>query len=175
MDKNRDKSNVLIRSGFSLVEIIIVIAIMAILIGVIALAVLPNIQRSRESKDLTKLDNILASTNIAIANNQIGEAGKFEIGGSTPPEAGSVSKKIYDAVEEELGDLTNITLESSAAVGHGNIKVGWIVTNPSAPHIVVQLGDGNVACQYTTGDPSDSSGNRLFKVEAGSGADPFVP
>ena len=161
------------REGFSLVEIIIVIAIMAILIGVIALAVLPNIQRSRESKDLTKLDSIMASTNIAIANNQIGEAGQFEIGGTVPAD-GSVSRIIYDAVEKELGDLTNIELESSAAAGNGNIKVGWIVTNPKAPHIVVQVGDGTVACQYTTGDPSDSSGNRLFKVEAGSGADPFT-
>lgn len=162
------------REGFSLVEIIIVIAIMAILIGVIALAVIPNIQRSRESKDLQKLDNILASVNIAIANNQIDEQGWFEIGG-TAPAAGSVAEKIHDAVETELGDLTQIHLESSAAQGHGNIKVGWIVTNPSAPHIVVQVGDGLVPCQYTTGDPCDADGNRYLRIEAGSGGNPFTP
>lgn len=168
-----DNKNKFYHSGFSLVEIIIVIAIMAILVGVIVLAIIPNINRSRESKDLTKLDNIMASVNIAIANNQIGEAGRFEIGG-TAPATGSSSKKIYDAVEEELGDLTSIKMESSAASGKGNIKVGWIVTNPSAPHIVVQVGDGNIACQYTTGEPSDSNGNRLFKIESGSGTDPFT-
>ncbi len=56
------------KPGFSLVEIIIVIAIMAILIGVIALAVIPNIQKSRESKDLAYLDNMLSSLNVAAAN-----------------------------------------------------------------------------------------------------------
>ena len=172
MKRGRNRKENMSREGFSLVEIIIVIAIMAILVGVIALAVIPNIQRSRESKDLTKLDNILASTNIAIANNKIEEAGWFEIGGAAPT-AGTSAEKIHDAVEEELGDLTKISMESSAAQGHGNIKVGWIVTNPSAPHIVVQIGDGTVACDFTTGDPGNSDGYRYFKVEAGNGADPF--
>ncbi len=54
---------------------IIVIAIMAILIGVIALAVIPNIQRSRESKDLTTLDNILSAANTAVANAKISFSG----------------------------------------------------------------------------------------------------
>ncbi len=54
--------------GFSLVEIIIVIAIMAILIGVIALAVIPNIQKSRESKDLAYLDHMMSGLNVAAAN-----------------------------------------------------------------------------------------------------------
>ena len=59
------------REGFSLVELIIVIAIMAILIGVIALAVIPNIQRSRESKDLSTLDSILSGLNVAVANTKL--------------------------------------------------------------------------------------------------------
>lgn len=37
------------REGFSLIELIIVIAIMAILIGVVALVVLPYLESSRES------------------------------------------------------------------------------------------------------------------------------
>lgn len=44
MQKYLSNSN----EGFSLVELIIVIAIMAILIGVVALAVIPNLERSRE-------------------------------------------------------------------------------------------------------------------------------
>ena len=41
------------REGFSLIELIIVIAIMAILIGVVALVVLPYLESSRESKNCT--------------------------------------------------------------------------------------------------------------------------
>lgn len=39
------------REGFSLVELIIVIAIMAILIGIVALAVIPYLEKSRVGKD----------------------------------------------------------------------------------------------------------------------------
>ena len=59
------------RNGFSLVEVIIVIAIMAILVGVVALAVIPNIKKSHESKDLQTLDNILSAASTAVANAQI--------------------------------------------------------------------------------------------------------
>lgn len=45
---NRKKDN----KGFSLVELIIVIAIMAILVGIVGTQVLPYLNKSKESKDL---------------------------------------------------------------------------------------------------------------------------
>ena len=49
--KNEKKDN----NGFSLVELIIVIAIMAILVGVVGTQVLPYINKSRNAKDIQKL------------------------------------------------------------------------------------------------------------------------
>lgn len=43
--------------GFSLVELIIVIAIMAILVGIVGTQVIPYLNRSRESKDLQLLNS----------------------------------------------------------------------------------------------------------------------
>ncbi len=52
--KNRRKRN----AGFSLVELIIVIAILAILIGVISPVLIKQIDKARASKCLTEMDNL---------------------------------------------------------------------------------------------------------------------
>lgn len=98
--------------GFSLVELIIVIAIMAILVGVVALAVIPNLERSRESKDLTTLDNVASALATAVAN-----------AGASAPKTGSFAVKdcsasstdvVMKGVAESLGDCSGIKMESAA-------------------------------------------------------------
>lgn len=64
MTKNNNK-------GFSLVELIVVIAIMAVLIGVLAPALIGNIEKSRESKDFSTLDSVFS----AVKNAYGDEAG----------------------------------------------------------------------------------------------------
>ena len=128
---------------------------MAILIGVIALAVIPNIQRSRESKDLTTLDNILSSTNIAIANNKVTGAGNFTYTG-TKSSGTADADKINNAVCEELGA---VSLGSSKASG-GSIEVSWTAATASAAaKITVKVKKGSedpAVCEYT----SDDAGNK---------------
>lgn len=67
MKKRCKKEN---NQGFSLVELIIVIAIMAILVGVIASQVIPYMEKSRESRDLYTLDSYLASFSSSIAEEE---------------------------------------------------------------------------------------------------------
>lgn len=107
--------------GFSLVELIIVIAIMAILVGVVALAVIPNLERSRESKDLTTLDNVASALATAVANAG-GNAGAGSIA-----DVASISSSdgtVEAGIIESLGDVSGIKMVSAASGGDA-VQCEW--------------------------------------------------
>lgn len=102
------------REGFSLVELIIVIAIMAILIGVVALAVIPYLAKSKESKDLTTLDTVCSALSTAVADTKVSGTKTFEYGASAPADA--TAAKVYNAMKGVLGNGST-TLQSDNAAG----------------------------------------------------------
>jgi len=101
--------------GFSLIELIIVIAIMAILIGIVGTQVVPYIEKSKQAKDQQVLSGYLTSATTAFASNaelvSEGTPYEFALGpdtGKTKPDA-----KIID----EFYELAGLTTSTTGAAG----------------------------------------------------------
>lgn len=103
--------------GFSLVELIIVIAIMAILAGAIAPALIRYIDKSRRSNDVSSCDTIETSVNTALGNESISEY-------LTSSTAGTV---ITLTPAGKFGSTTGYTLAGSnkAIALVGNTDTTW--------------------------------------------------
>jgi type IV pilus assembly protein PilA len=65
---NNTKNKRLNNGGFSLVELIIVIAIMAVLVGVLAPQYLKYVEKSRQSADISSVDELLSAIEIYSAD-----------------------------------------------------------------------------------------------------------
>ena len=86
------------REGFSLIELIIVIAIMAILIGVVSLVVIPYLEDGRESTDRAALGEVQTAFKTAMTNEGI--AKKYKTLARTA--SGSLGTDLKDKIEEYL-------------------------------------------------------------------------
>lgn len=86
------------REGFSLVELIIVIAIMAILIGIIALAVIPYLEKSRVGKDQQTIDTVYSAFQATIAEKEIQTPLNFDLPLNTEAAPNSFEAKFLEAI-----------------------------------------------------------------------------
>lgn len=156
------------REGFSLVELIIVIAIMAILVGVVALAVLPNIAKSKESKDIAALDAILSAVNSTVASKQVSKTGTMVVPISNGKAdftkatvTGSGTSDIVKEVKQLLGK-EEISLASSAAQKGTAITCSWTFSDPTiAIKVAITGASGTVASDY---NDDSTAGKKGFEV-----------
>ncbi len=103
-----------VNKGFSLVELIVVIAIMAVLVGVLAPTLIKNIEKSKESKDITNLDSVRQAVVTLIAEEKYYSALVPSSGGST---VFSISTSGTDGFTGLANTTSGFSADFSAIVG----------------------------------------------------------
>lgn len=122
MKKERKKMG---NKGFSMIELIIVIAIMAILVAIIGAQIIPYMEKSRRSKDFATLDTCLTNFKAAVADSEYNGGALTANGISAIPTTGSMQdifKELQTAAYDEDAELNGSFKSKSAAQGAGNVQ-----------------------------------------------------
>ena len=136
---NNLKEKKLNNKGFSLVELIIVIAIMAVLIGVLAPQYLKYVEKSRVSADADQIDTLISAVEIYSAENGV-VTGKFTINSDGTLNVGSA---LAPAFTDAGLDTTNIKVTSKTFKEGADInfaETGVTVTGAGKTKIAAALG-----------------------------------
>lgn len=107
--------------GFSLVELIIVIAIMAVLVGVLAPQYLKYVNNSKVSADITNADSLATAFNVAIADGKkiaTAASGDTTYTGAANtntglPTASNINVSVWPQTKYEAGATWTVTLNTN--------------------------------------------------------------
>lgn len=129
--------------GFSLVELIIVIAIMAILIGVLAPQYIKYVEKSRVSSDKDMIDSITKAVQTATTDDDyyddLASGQSIVLTGTAAP---SVNASLQPAVSEFYGSLNSANRFKSKAFKNETITIA-IYTSGSSSALKVSVTDSN--------------------------------
>ena len=149
--------------GFSLIELIIAIAILIILTGLLAPQFMKYIEKSREAKDVQAMDTVYSSVQAALANEAAYDAMITNTKEDADAKPTVYSKAVEDIIEK---DDTGFGLEMKGLLGSSQLelKSKKATTN----------GKICVAVRYKEGTETVGTGDDAEKIETFAGFEVMV-
>lgn len=138
--KNTPNETKLNNKGFSLVELIIVIAIMAVLVGVLAPQFLKYVEQSRESADLDNYRAVMSAVQVYGVDNGLStlKSGGEVVTIGTAPDA--TNQPLVKAALDDAGmDISGISTKSKRFSGKS------LKFTDNGGNLVVQANDATLA------------------------------
>lgn len=141
------KQKSLTNKGFSLVELIIVIAIMAVLVGVLAPQFIKYVEQSRRSTDIQNAENIKTAVLADIADGTLTSTSTSDISVEyTGTTAGFKASSISETPKVK-GNLVNHNGNFTVVY---NVSAGTCHVYPEASDTRYDLTDSTTASNYKT-------------------------
>ncbi len=131
---NKKKNN----KGFTLVELIVVMAIMAILIGAIAPQVIKYVEKARESKDIQVEQTVLTAVHTAVSSSEttVANFSNKSLEDITTDNA-TLAAAIKELLSSDMQDDDGVTGKCQSAKGKA---AGGLKISNTGGTITVQIG-----------------------------------
>ena len=138
--------------GFSLVELIVVIAIMAVLVGVLAPQLIKYVEKSREATDIQNCDSIASALALETILESMGKSVSLYCGVETPGYLKYIDgwSRVSDSLPNEFDVSIIVDTSSSILLGKlsDNIQYSKIKNNP----VIIIDHHQNVKCDINYAD-----------------------
>ena len=149
--------------GFSLVELIVVIAIMVVLVAVLGSTILGYVDKSKHSKDMQALDalktavsSFVADPNCKYTNNSTYTLDALRATGVDPKGViNATLKEVFQTNDEDVYDFQN----SSSVFDGVNGGTVYVCISDGAVSILAESSDPTNFSHYTAGDQSKINKN----------------